>query len=205
MKIDLVLVTKSDSQLQCWMYAHYSKPKGFVGRQLIYKVFVDQVCYGVTVAGSATRFLPGRTDFFGREVPLNNLVNNTFFHIEKQNGEYPFRNFASKVVKVWRGFVLRDWPRCYGSLVAGFETLVELPRTGELYRRDGWVEVGLTRGFTCKRVGGVGTDSWGGKRVWDVKNLRPKLVFARKTGQDDLPIESLEVASRCSDTSLLSC
>jgi len=45
--------------------------------------------------------------------------------------------------------------------------------------RDGWEMVGQTKGFTCKRVAGIGTDSWGGKRVWDTENLRPKLVFIK--------------------------
>lgn len=180
MNIVLWPTSKSDSWLQDWMAAHYSAPKGFVGRQLIYKVFVDNVCYGITVAGSATRFLPGRTEFFGREVPLNNLVNNTFFHIERQHGKYPLRNFATRIVEKWRSTVVQHWPECYGSPVEGFETLVELPRTGELYRRDNWTEVGMTKGYTCKRSAGKGTDNWSGKRVWDTDNLRPKKVFVRE-------------------------
>jgi|GEM_PF-2515046 len=181
--IHLVRIPKSDADLQTWMASHYSAPKGFVGRQLIYKIFVNDICYGALAAGSATRFLPGRSDFFGREVLLDNLVNNTFFHIEKRNGQYPFRNFATAVVKKWRETVIYDWPRYYGSEVQGFETLVELPRTGELYRRDNWTEVGMTKGYTCKRVAGRGTDNWSGKRVWDVKNLRPKRVFVKKINQ----------------------
>ena len=177
--ISLIRIPKSDTQLQNWMAIHYSTPKGFVGRQLIYRVSVDGVIYGATAAGSATRFLPGREAFFGRTIPLNNLVNNTFFHIEKQNGRYPFRNFAAKVVAAWREKVVVDWPAYYGDAVQGWETLVELPRIGTLYIRDGWTEVGVTKGQTCKRVAGKGSDSWGGKRVWDTKNLRPKCVFVR--------------------------
>jgi len=172
-------ISKSDPQLRAWMANHYSAPKGFVGRQLIYKIVVAGVCYGAIAAGSATRFLPGRTEFFKREVPLNNLVNNTFFHIEKQANRYPTRNFATKCVEWWRWTVLDDWLLCYGDVVDGFETLVELPRTGELYKKDGWSEVGITKGYTCKRVAGKGTDNWTGKRVWDTTNLRPKRVFVR--------------------------
>ena len=73
-----------------------------------------------------------------------------------------------------------DWESKYGDKVIGFETLVELPRTGELYLRAGWSEVGITKGYTCKRVAGKGTDSWSGKRVWDTKKLRPKRVFCKK-------------------------
>jgi hypothetical protein len=178
-KIELHRISKSDKDLKAWMSVHYSAPRGFVGRQLIYKIIVDGVTYGATVAGSATRFLPGRKEFFGLQIPLNNLVNNTFFHIEKQDGQYPMSNFAQKIVREWRNIVINDWLIKYGDPVMGWETLVEFPRTGELYKRDGWVEIGKTIGYTCKRVAGKGTDGWTGRRVWDTKNLRPKRVFAR--------------------------
>lgn len=86
---------------------------------------------------------------------------------------------AQKTLALFRSTVCTDWFERYGNVVRGFESLVELPRTGEVYRRDGWVEVGITKGQTCKRVAGKGTDSWTGKRVWDTKNLRPKRVFVR--------------------------
>ena len=178
--IDLIRIPKSNRQLQEWMAMHYSAPKGFVGRQLIYRVSVDDVIYGATAAGSATRFLPGRKTFFGRDIPLNNMVNNTFFHIEKQGGRYPFGNFAARVVAAWRKKVLVDWLLYYGDVVLGWETLVELPRIGTLYACDGWTEVGMTKGQTCKRVAGESTDSLTGRRVWDTKNLRPKRVFVRE-------------------------
>ena len=181
MDIILQRIKKSDPQLQNWMRVHYSQPKGFVGRQLIYKIIVDEVVYGATTAGSATLHLPNRFDFFGRDIPINNIVNNTFFHVEKQNGRYPMRNFVSSVIQAWRERAVVDWPLMYGSPVEGFETLVEPPRSGECYRRDGWTMMGMTKGYTCKRSSdtGNGTDSWGGARVWDTINLRPKQVFYR--------------------------
>jgi hypothetical protein len=89
------------------------------------------------------------------------------------------RNFVPAVIEAWRKRVVEDWPAKYGDELTGFETLVELPRTGECYRRDGWRLIGQTVGYTCKRTAGKGTDSWSGKRVWNTKDLRPKLVFAR--------------------------
>ena len=84
----------------------------------------------------------------------------------------------------WREQVTEDWKKKYGDNLAGFESLVELPRPGEIYRRDDWTLVGQTKGFTCKRVAGKGSDGWTGKRVWnmDVNDLRPKHVFCRRTG-----------------------
>lgn len=177
--MELQRTSKADQQVKDWMARHYSQPKGFVGRQLIYKIVVGDAVFGAIAAGSATRHLPGRWEYFGKTIPLNNLVNNTFFHLEKPVEGYPSRNFSTKVVQTWRDRVKLDWPEVYGDHVDGFETLVELPRTGELYKRDGWSEIGLTKGFTCKRVAGESTDSWSGKRVWDTINLRPKRVFAR--------------------------
>jgi len=173
MRITLERVSKSDLGLKVLMARHYSQPKGFVGRQLIYAIWVDGVGYGAIAAGSATLHLPGRSEFLDAS-NLDAIVNNTFFHIE---GPYPMRNFAQRVVAEWRARVLIDWPAIYGDAVAGFETLVELPRTGEIYRRDGWTEVGLTKGLTCKRVAGKSTDGWSGRRVWGTGT--PKRVFCR--------------------------
>ena len=114
------------------------------------------------------------------ELNLQEIVNNIFYHVEKVNGEYPMRWFTVAVLKAFRQQVIVDWKMRYGGDVIGFESLVELPRTGECYKRDGWELVGQTVGYTCKRVAGKGTDSWSGKRVWDTKNLRPKLVFVRR-------------------------
>ncbi len=61
----------------------------------------------------------------------------------------------------------------------GFECLVALPRTGQIYKQDRLKEIGLTHGFTCKRVAGKGTDNWTGKRVWNTTELFPKRIFVR--------------------------
>lgn len=168
--ITLKIVKRTHPLLLQVMAVHYSQPKGFVGRNICYKV----ENYGFIVAGSATRFLPGRNEFL--PFSLNNIVNNIFFHVQ---GPYPKRNFVPAIIKEWRELVQWDWTVKYGDKVLGFETLVELPRTGECYKRDGWTVVGTTKGFTCKRIAGRGTDSWSGKRVWNTTELRPKLVLCR--------------------------
>lgn len=180
----LILIKRSDPRIVRLMAKHYSQPKGFVGRNICYLVAYDKTIYGAMVGGSATMHLVGRDDYFGlvkatKAQSLAHLVNNIFFHIEPVGGGYPVRNFAQKVVSEFRRQIADDWEAKYENEVIGFETLVELPRTGEVYRRDGWVECGITKGQTCKRVGGQGTDSWSGRRVWDTINLRPKRVFVR--------------------------
>jgi hypothetical protein len=178
--LNLSTVTKSNPLLRLNMAKHYSHPKGFVGRSICYAVLWDGCLYGHIVGGSATRFLPGRNKFFGSEFSLNIVINNIFYHIEKVNDKYPCRNFAETVLKFFRERVAVDWEAKYGDPVIGFESLVELPRPGTIYLRDGWTYVGTTIGYTCKRVAGKGTDSWTGKRVWNTTDLYPKLVFCKK-------------------------
>lgn len=164
------------------MARHYSKPKGFVGRNICFAVTVGGVRYGSIVGGSATRFLPGRDQFLGYCALeyLNNIINNIFFHVEPVDGKYPARNFTTKILQVFEKAVVAEWYKKYGDEVVAIESLVELPRTGECYRRAGYTQVGTTKGYTCKRISGKGTDSWSGSRVWDTQNLRPKLVFIKK-------------------------
>jgi len=162
------------------MQDHYSQPKGFVGRSICYLIYWEDQWHGAIVGGSTPRFLPGREDFFGNSDFLS-IINNIFYHaIRDEEGKYPCRNFTSRVLKEFRSRCYQDWIVKYGDVPQGFESLVELPRSGTLYRKDGWTETGITKGFTCKRVAGKGTDSWSGKRVWDTKNLRPKKVFSYK-------------------------
>lgn len=166
------------------MKIHYSQPKGFVGRSICYGVVVGAKYYGHIIGGSATRFLPGRNEFFGINIhQLNHVVNNIFFNISPPiNEKYPMRNFAGNVVRAFESQIMVDWKEKYGDDVWGFETLVEKPRTGECYRRVGWEEVGETVGYTCKRVSGKSSDSWTGKRIWitDPDKLRPKTVLCKK-------------------------
>jgi hypothetical protein len=166
------------------MAIHYSQPKGFVGRNICYLVKFGEVVYGSIVGGSSTLHLVGRDEFFGltrenKKPALLQIVNNIFYHVEPRDG-YPTRNFTMKVLKMFRKAVAKDWEEKYGDKVLGFESLVELPRSGETYKRDGWTEVGLTKGQTCKRIAGKGTDGWSGQRVWDRENLRPKRVFVKR-------------------------
>lgn len=173
--IRLVKSSKGDVEVKDMMKNHYSQPKGFVGRQLIYKIYADDRLCGAIAGGSSTLNLPGRSDFFGDAFDINGIVNNIFFHLIP-NGD---KNLGTKVLKLWRKQVAIDWEERYGDKVVGFETLVELPRNGAVYKADNWTQTGQTKGYTCKRVGGGGQEKWTGKRIWDTTNLRPKLVFCK--------------------------
>lgn len=179
----LTITKRTDQRLLERMATHYSQPKGFVGRNICYAIEYDGRYYGHIVGGSATLYLPGRNEYLGiTKATLGSVVNNIFYNVQPVDGRYPIRNFTSFVLKAFEAQIQEDWRARYGDTVVGFETLVELPRTGELYRRAGWQEVGRTVGYTCKRVAGKGTDTWSGKRVWDTDNLRPKVVLCKKVG-----------------------
>jgi hypothetical protein len=178
--LELVITKRTDPRLLQRMEVHYSHPKGFVGRNICYAILYNGVYYGHIVGGSATKFLPNRNELFGiTSKDLNHIVNNIFFNVSPVDGKYPERNFTTACAKLFMQTIRQDWFDKYGDEVIGFETLVEKPRTGELYKRAGWRVIGETKGYTCKRIAGKGTDSWGGKRVWNTNKdeLKPKLVL----------------------------
>lgn len=178
--MQLISCKRTNALLLSNMKIHYSQPKGFVGRNICYLIEHDNVYYGSIVGGSATLHLPGRNEYFGIDKSqLEKIVNNIFYHIEPNNN-YPFRNFSIAVLKKFRETIIIDWKNKYGDDLIGYESLVELPRTGEIYIRDKWDLIGKTIGYTCKRIGGQEKGRFTGKRVWDYNNLRPKLVFAKK-------------------------
>jgi hypothetical protein len=178
MCLELVVTKRTDERLLTRMENHYSEPKGFVGRNICYAVMFGGVYYGHIVAGSAARFLPNRNEYLGVTInDLSRVINNIFYNVAPINGGYPLRNFTSRVVRLFVSQAEKDWFAKYGDICCGFETLVEKPRSGELYKKAGWEVVGETRGYTCKRTSGRGTDSWSGKRVWNTTDLRPKTVL----------------------------
>ena len=179
--INLQVTKRTDERLKQLMNVHYSKPKGFVGRNICYAIMHDHNYYGHIIGGSCTLNLPGRDKFFSIEKKdYNRIVNNIFYHIRKVNGAYPMRNFTTKVLQTWRDKISEDWKLKYSNSVIGFESLIEPPRTADLYKKDKWTYLGRTKGYTCKRVSGKETGKYSGKRIWDYNNLRPKLVYARK-------------------------
>jgi hypothetical protein len=200
--IKLERISKGDLLLRIASNNHYSEPGGFVGRFLGYAVWCSSDYLGVIVGGSATMHLVGRNAFFDIESSgLNNVINNTLFHIERprdmppfeyirddgtlrvaeRRKPYPVRNITNHILAEWRRVAKRDWENTYQNEVLGFESLVQIPRTGEVYRRDGWSLVGETKGFSCRRVGGESaTEKFDGRRVWEFDATKRKLVFCRR-------------------------
>jgi hypothetical protein len=183
--LKLERIKRTDPRILQNMTIHYSHPKGFVGRNICYAILYDELYYGAIVGGSSTKNLPGRDEFFGinkdnKNEKLKCIINNIFYHIEKVDNKYPKRNFTIYVLNEFIKQITIDWENKYKNKVIGYESLVEIPRTGEIYLRAGWTKIEIpTKGYTCKRIGGKGTDSWGGKRIWNTKDLKPKWVFVK--------------------------
>lgn len=180
-KMNLVITKRTDINLLKLMSIHYSNPKGFVGRNICYAIYHRGDYYGHIIGGSAIIYLKQRDEYFNiKNRQLNSIVNNIFFHIERVNNQYPYRNFTQSVLNEFQARIKKDWFIKYGDKVIGFETLVEPPRTGEIYLRNRWSKVGVTRGLTCKRVPGIDpTEKYTGIRIWEYTNLRPKIIFCK--------------------------
>ncbi len=189
MNLRLVITKNTDIRLLDRMHIHYSNPKGFIGRNICYAILFGQDYYGHIVGGSATIHLGTRDKFFGipsmgstptveSSARLNGIVNNKFFNCAKVGGTYPMRNFTTRILREFRLRILDDWKRIYGDDVIGYETLIELPRTGECYLRDGWVVTGETKGERIKTVRGKYKFA-GVNRFVMRDNLKPKLVMCR--------------------------
>jgi len=182
-RIDQEIKTDAADRLLQNMLVHYSQPKGFMGRVFIYEIWYDGVFYGHIVAGSATRGITPPQPLQKNE-HLNHIINNTFFHIEPDpRTGYPTRNFSSFVLESFLARAQTDWeeePFSNGKhyKVWAFETLVDPnrgegmdPRTGEVYRRVGFEEIGMTKGYECWREEG--------ERVWSKEPTCPKIILWR--------------------------
>jgi len=108
--LELKITKRTDENLLARMETHYSQPKGFVGRSICYAVFYNSRYYGHIIAGSATRFLPGRNEFLGISLDTLNLaINNIFFNVSPVDNKYPIRNFTTEVVKLFVRTARIDW------------------------------------------------------------------------------------------------
>ncbi len=161
-------INHTDPLLREFMSRHYSKPRGFVGRRIIYRVVAAGQVWGFTVAGSTTLHCrPAKKLLVFRDRLLKRIPNNTFFRLERGERKYPWRNFVPSVIDAWERHVFARWREKYGDEVLAYETLVAPPRTGECYLRCGWRFLGWTQGWEAKRTRRTETrDSYGGTRVW---------------------------------------
>ena len=92
--LELVQCKRTDSIVLANMAIHYSQPRGFVGRNICYRIEYDGICYGSIAGGSSTLHLPGRDEFFG---------------ITKENKKQKLLKIVDLSLEFYRKFL----PSCY--------------------------------------------------------------------------------------------
>jgi hypothetical protein len=130
-------------------------------------------CYTGNIVGavgisSATAAIKLRDDYIGwtREQRLNHLrhvANNSRFCLVKARITVP--NAGSQILRLLRFEGPKCWKRKYGDELVMLETFVdpghdndrlpaasELPRNGAIYRADNWVLLGMTGGYSIRKL-----------------------------------------------------
>ena len=155
-KVRLELVKTSHPLYVEFRKKHYIPNRGVVGQQMQYLIFYREKVVGVIGGASAVFRTEERDNYFGLSTEkdiktrqLNSIINNNIFKLD-----FPAKNLATIVLKMWRKQIAKDWEELYGVEVAAFETFVVeerlwngKTRNGACYRADNWKLVGLTKGY----------------------------------------------------------
>jgi hypothetical protein len=142
-----------------------------------YIVYWEGNAVGAISAGSAMFAHKKRDRILGigkdeKKGGIRHIVNNTMFRMTRPKEAQPL---ASDVLKVWMAVVKEDWLNDYGDYVRAFETLVEPPRWGGIYKILDWKKIGMTFGLGARRPEGHGTA--GGKSTGRRKIIQvPKKI-----------------------------
>tara|TARA_R100000808_G_scaffold16757_1_gene37590 strand:- start:264 stop:1139 length:876 start_codon:yes stop_codon:yes gene_type:complete len=176
--IHLHQVPFNNQYIQMLWREHYVGSKGTIGRQFHYIVYYDGNAVGAISAGSAVFAHKKRDTILNvskdeKKGGLRNIVNNTMFRMTRPSNEAPL---ATEVLQMWKERVEIDWTTKFGDVVRCFETLVEPPRWGGIYKLDGWKRIGDTAGLGARRPEGHGTfgkNSTGKRKIIRV----PKKIY----------------------------
>lgn len=194
--ITLVRTPFENPFVQLLWRQHYVGSKGTVGRQLHYIIYFDGAAVGAISAGSAMFAHKKRDRILGvtkeeQQTGIRHIVNNTMFRLIRPKDAPPR---ATDVLKLFRQVVVKDWLKEYGDCVRAFETLVEPPRWGGIYKLDGWKKIGMTAGLGARRPEGHGTVGKSSTGVRKIIRVPKKIVWV-------LPICSFQEAVALSASS----
>jgi hypothetical protein len=167
---DLRLVrTQKGNKLFSTLYLeHYPKSKGIVGRQCNYLIERAGEVLGIIGANSPPLNYKKFNAFFNGFTELNWLNNNVFRLVKRE------RNLGTKILRMFREQIKKDYETQYGDKLIGLVTFVEPPRSGSVYKADNWYFLGVTEGKRCFRRGSHG--KWINKE-WTTGTK--KIIFAR--------------------------
>lgn len=167
--LKLECVKKSNYLFVKWYMEHYPQSKGIVGRQINYLIYYGHSPIGIiSVASPPLKYLMFRK-YFKVNDDFQFLNNNVYRIVEKTND----KNLGTKILKLFRNRVIKDYYDKYKTNLLGLITFVEPPRTGAVYKADNWKFLGETKGITVRRKG----NNWFEKQY--VKGAK-KLIFAYK-------------------------
>jgi hypothetical protein len=158
---------------------HYVGSKGTVGRQIHYIIYHKKKAVGAISAGSAMFANKKRDEFLGvtqeeKKKGVRHIINNTMFRLIRPKDDEPK---ASSILKLFREVVTLDWLKDYGDHVRAFETLVEPPRWGGIYKIDGWKKLGMTAGLGARRPLGHGTMGKNSTGVRKIIKVPKKIIW----------------------------
>ena len=175
-RIRLELVPKSN-EIFCELYlTHYPSSKGIVGRSLNYIIWVNGEVAGIISGNSPPYNYKIFEKFFGitddtREDMTKQFLNNNAYRVIKKE-----KNLGTKILKLFRNTIKKDYIKRYGDNLLGLVTFVERPRTGAIYKADNWISLGETQGISVTRRGNLG--KWINKEYINTGNK--KLIFGIK-------------------------
>jgi len=139
-------------------YHSYKQGGNYAGRQInwfIRDMETDEI-YGCIGVGSAIYVLKARGDFIGwkgltypsvceeKQRNLNKIANNWRFTMMPNT--ISISNMGSKVLSLLHKAAPKEWELKYGDKLVLFETLIEPPHLGTIYKAAGWIYLGETLG-----------------------------------------------------------
>ena len=171
--IYLERTTKGNKEFATIYLNHYPGSKGIVGRQLNYFIKESGRILGIIGGNSPPLNYKKFNKYFNDNYTELNWLNNNVYKLLIQR-----KNLGTKVLKLFRNTIKRDYQEKFKDQLIGLITFVEPPRTGAMYKADNWDYLGETEGKRCFRRGDHGkwiNKEWGtgSKKLIFAKQLQP--------------------------------
>ena len=164
--LELVICPKSNPVFSEIFLKHYPGSKGIVGRQCNYLIKQFGKIVGIIGGNSPPLNYKKFNQYFGNKYSEDNWLNNNVYCLIDHD-----KNLGTKVLKLFRNQIKKDYESKYFHKLIGLITFVEPPRNGAVYRADNWDCLGETQGKSCRRRGDHGkwiNKEWsdGTKKEW---------------------------------------
>ena len=200
-RITLELVKKSQRFMMNQViknYHSYRQGYSYSGRQINWWVKNDSEIVGVIGIGSCVYICPVRDKYIGYKViNINNKTKDElkdyFYNVKLKSYNHIANNWrftlmpdapencGSKTLSLLLKEAPREWEKQYKDKLVLLETFVEPPREGTIYKANGWISIGLTKGdstrSTIEQCGFSSGNNW--KNDGGHFEVTKKLVFIK--------------------------